>query len=54
MEMSGERHTPANHFTPAKEPWYPLSRRLSGTFEDEGKNLFFHTRIQTPDCPNHI
>jgi hypothetical protein len=40
MEMSGEHHTLASHCTPGKEPWYPLSRRLSGSFEDEKKNLF--------------
>jgi len=40
MEMNGEHHTPASHSIPGKEPWYHLSRMLSGSFEDEGKTSF--------------
>jgi len=47
-----------SHFTPRKEPWNPLNRRLvgpqtqSGHFE-EGKKYLAPSRIQTPDCPAH-
>ena len=54
-QWSASRH---DSFTPGKESWYAMHRRLggpqnlSGRFW-EGKNLFFLIRIRTPDRATH-